>query len=78
MIHVSRIEMRMEEGYTKLEIYHLSHALGVRVHEMTLQLPKFEMYEEGSQIRRSAKSVSTNIVEGFALRKYKNEYIHYL
>ena len=45
---------------------------------MTLQLPKFEMYEEGSQIRRSSKSVSSNIVEGFALRKYKNEFLHYL
>lgn len=68
----------MDVGYKKLDIYNLSHELGVAVHEMTLKLPKFEMYEEGSQIRRSAKSISTNIVEGFALRKYKNEYLHYL
>ena len=68
----------MEEGYKKLEIYNLAHTLGVAIHEMTMNLPKFETYEEGSQFRRSAKSVSTNIVEGFALRKYKNEYIHYL
>lgn len=68
----------MNGGYKKLEIYNLAHSLGVAVHEMTLKLPKIETYEEGSQIRRSAKSVSTNIVEGFALRKYKNEYLHYL
>lgn len=68
----------MDEGYKKLDIYNLAHELGIVVHTMTLQLPKFEMYEEGSQIRRSAKSISTNIVEGFALRKYKNEFIHYL
>jgi four helix bundle protein len=37
-----------------------------------------EIFEEGSQIRRSSKSVSSNIVEGYALRKYKAEYIHYL
>ena len=68
----------MEEGYKKLVIYNLAHTLGVAIHETTMNLPKFETYEEGSQIRRSAKSVSTNIVEGFALRKYMNEYIHYL
>lgn len=68
----------MDGGYHNLEIYNLAHSLGVAIHEMTLKLPKFETYEEASQIRRSAKSVSTNIVEGFALRKYKNEYIHFL
>lgn len=68
----------MNGGYHELEIYNLSHALAVKIHEMSLNLPKFEMFEEASQIRRSSKSVSTNIVEGFALRKYKNEFLHYL
>ena len=68
----------MEQGYKKLEIYKLAHSLAVKVHQMTLSLPAFERYEEGSQIRRSAKSVSANIVEGYALRKYKNEFIHFL
>lgn len=68
----------MEAGYHKLEIYKLAHDLAVRVHKMTLDLPKFELYEVASQVRRSSKSVSANIVEGFALRKYKNEYLHYL
>jgi len=49
------------------------------VHRMTLQnLPKFEMYEEGSQIRRSAKSVAANIVEGYGWRRYKQEFIRFL
>jgi four helix bundle protein len=52
--------------------------LGLRVHALTLKLPKFEMYEEGSQTRRSSKSVSSQIVEGHALRRYKSEYLHYL
>jgi four helix bundle protein len=67
-----------DEGYKKLEIYKKSHELAVKVHAMTLTLPKFEMYEEGSQIRRSSKSVSSNIVEGYSLRKYKNEFLLYL
>ena len=66
------------QGYKKLKVYGLSHDLAVRVHKMTVKLPKFEIMEEGSQIRRSSKSVSSNIVEGYALRRYKQEYIHYL
>lgn len=68
----------MESGYRKLEIYKLAHELAIRIHKMTLSLPKIELYEEGSQIRRSSKRVSASIVEGYALRKYKNEYLHYL
>ena len=68
----------MEQGYKKLEIYKLSHSLGVTVHKMSLSLPQFERYEEGSQIRRSSKSISSNTVEGYALRRYKNEFVHYL
>lgn len=68
----------MEKGRKKLEIYQMAHQLAVKVHEMSLTLPSFERFEEGSQIKRSAKSISSNIVEGFALRKYKNEFIHYL
>src|ERR1035437_8794236 len=41
-------------------------------------LPKYELYETGSQIRRSSKSVKSNIVEGYGRRIYKHEYIHFL
>lgn len=68
----------MDKGHKKLQIYQEAHRLAVKVHSMTLALPSFERYEEGSQIRRSSKSTSANIVEGFALRKYKNEFLHYL
>ncbi len=65
-------------GYRDLEIYKLAHELGVEIHKMSLGLPKFEMYEEGSQIRRAAKSVASNIVEGFGRRKYKADYSKFL
>jgi four helix bundle protein len=68
----------LEVGYKKLKIYTLAHELALQVHKMSLTLPRFEMYEEGSQIRRSSKSVSSNIVEGYSLRRYKAEYIRYL
>ncbi|HEY3391897.1 MAG TPA: four helix bundle protein, partial [Lacipirellulaceae bacterium] len=64
--------------HKQLEVYRSAHLLGLQVHAMTLKLPKFELYEEGSQSRRSSKSVSSQIVEGHALRQYKPEYLHYL
>lgn len=46
---------------------------------MTLKsLPKFELYEEASQIRRSVKSIRSNIVEGYGRRRYKLEFIRFL
>lgn len=70
--------MNVDFGYRKLDVYKLAHELSIQVHAMSLTLPKFEIFEEESQIRRSSKSISSNIVEGYALRKYKNEYLHYL
>jgi len=51
-------------SYKNLEIGKLADELIVEIHEMTLnKLPKFEMFEEGSQIRRSMKSVRSAIVK---------------
>jgi four helix bundle protein len=36
------------------------------------------MYEEGSQIRRSVKSIRSNIVEGYGRRRYKQDFIRFL
>src|SRR5215831_2829141 len=66
-------------SYRDLEIWRRARQVAVAVHRMTLQeLPKFEMYEEASQIRRSAKSISANIVEGYGRRRYKQEFIRFL
>ena len=66
-------------GYKKLRIWQDARDLTIAIHSMTLRdLPKFEMYEEGSQIRRSMKSVRSNIVEGFGRRRHKAEYIRFL
>jgi len=66
-------------SYRDLEIWKLARQIATAVHRMTLQnLPKFEMYEEASQIRRSAKSVSANIVEAYGRRRYKQEFIRFL
>ena len=66
-------------NYRDLEIWKLSRGLTADVHKMTLQnLPKFEMFEEGAQIRRSMKSIKSNIVEGYGRRRYKQDFIRFL
>lgn len=66
-------------SYKKLEIWQQSRELIMDIHKMTLtKLPKFEMYEVGSQIRRSSKSIKSNIVEGYGRRYYKNEFIRFI
>lgn len=66
------------ESYRELEIYHQSKKIAIEIHALTLTLPKFELYEECSQIRRSSKAVTTGIVEGFARRRYKADYVKHL
>ena len=66
------------KSYRDLEIYKTSKQLAIRIHKMSLELPKFEMFEEGSQIRRSSKAVTTSIVEGYGRRRYKADFIRYL
>src|SRR5258706_5220619 len=66
-------------SYKNLEIWKLADELVVEIHEMTLiRLPKFEMFETGSQIRRSIKSVKATIVEGYGRKRYKAEFIKFL
>ena len=66
-------------SYKNLEIWRLAKMLVIDIHKMTLcELPQFEMYEVGAQIRRSVKSIKSNIVEGYGRRKYHQEYIRYL
>ncbi len=65
-------------SYKNLEIWQLAKEIVIEIHKMSLELPKFEMYEEGSQIRRSSKSVKSNLVEGYGRRNYKNEYIRFI
>ena len=66
-------------SYKNLEVWQLVRELVIDIHKMTLtKLPKFEMFEEGGQIRRSVKSVKSTIVEGYGRRRYKHEFIRFL
>ena len=66
-------------SYKNLEIWQEARELVVLIHRTTLErLARFEMYEEGSQVRRLVKSIKSNIVEGYGRRRYKWDYVRFL
>ncbi len=66
------------KSYRDLEIYQIDYKLAAKVHKMSLTLPKYELYEQGSQVRRSSKSVKDTIVEGYGRKRYKDDFIRFL
>lgn len=57
-----------------LEVYKKLFKLALEVHKVTMDFPKFELYELGSQIRRSSNSAPANLAEGFS-NKHTNIYL---
>lgn len=66
------------KSYKDLEVYQLAYEYAIEVHQMTMKLPKYELYEQGSQVRRSSKIIKDNIAEGYGRRCYRDEFIRYL
>jgi four helix bundle protein len=52
--------------------------LAVKIHRFTLKLTKYEQYEEGAQLRKSSKGITSCIVEGYGRRKYEADFIRFL
>ena len=59
-----------------LQIYQLAYKLMIEIHKVTLTFPKIEQYGGiADQLRRSSKSITANIVEGFGKQRfYKDEF----
>ena len=68
----------MAKTYKDLDVYNISFDLFIRTHRFTFRLPKHETYELGSQLRRSADSINSNIVEGYGRKRYKKDFVKFL
>ena len=62
--------MRVED----LEVYQKLFRLALEVHKLTMTFPKFELFELGSQLRRSSNSAPANLAEGFS-NKHTNIFL---
>jgi len=61
-----------------LDVYKLSVESSMEIFELTKLYPKEEIYSLTDQIRRSSRSVSGQISEGWRRRKYKAAFINKL
>ena len=66
------------QSFYDLDVYKRSYRLALELHRLSFTLPKHEQYELGSQIRRSAVSISLNIAEGYGRKKSQAEFKHFL
>ena len=58
-----------------LEVYRLAFDTAMEIFQITKMFPKEEKYSLTDQIRRSSRSVCTNIAEAWRKRKYKAMFI---
>jgi four helix bundle protein len=62
-------------GYRDLKIYQLAYKLAMEIFNESKPFPKEERYSLTDQIRRSSRSVATNIAEGYRKRRYPNMFV---
>ena len=61
--------------FRELIVYQKAFSLLMEIFELTKSFPKEELYSLTSQIRRSSRSVCSNIGEGYKKRNYPNHFI---
>ncbi|MBM4422515.1 MAG: four helix bundle protein [Chloroflexi bacterium] len=62
------------KDHRDLRVYQLAFESAVRVYETTKSFPPEERYSLTDQIRRSSRSVCTNIAEAWRKRRYPNHF----
>ena len=60
------------QSYKDLKVHQLSFTLAMEVFWLSRKFPKEELYALTDQVRRSSRSITANIVEGWAKRHYEN------
>jgi four helix bundle protein len=64
--------------YRDLEVFQEAYAAAVDISKLTKSFPSFEQFELARQLRRAARSIPANIVEGWAKRQSVPEFKRYL
>ena len=68
----------MIRDHWELDVYKLSVEASMEIFEITKKFPREEMYSLTDQIRRSSRSVSGQIAEGWRRRKYEAAFVNKL
>ncbi len=63
------------QGHRDLKVYRLAYKLAMEIFEASKAFPSEEKYSLTDQIRRSSRSVTANIAEGFRKRQYPKMFV---
>jgi len=66
--------MEKIKNHRELRVYQKAFEMAMKIFEITKRFPKEEMYSLTDQIRRSSRSVCSNISEAFRRRKYPKSF----
>jgi len=64
--------------FRDLEVYQIAFSMAMRIYEITKNFPAEEKYSLVDQIRRSSRSVCSNLAEGWRKRKYRAVFVNKL
>lgn len=62
--------MEIIKSHRELNVYKLAFSSSMKIFSLSKSFPKEEIYSLTDQIRRSSRSVCSNIAEAFRRRKY--------
>ena len=63
-------------GFRDLNVYQLAFRLAMAIYEDTKKFPVEERYSLTDQVRRSSRSVTGNIAEGYRKKRYPKMFIN--
>lgn len=66
--------MELIKNHRELKVYQKAFELAMEIFKLTKEFPKEEIYSLTDQIRRSSRSVRSNIAEAFRRRKYPKSF----
>ena len=61
--------------YKELKVYIKAFEMAMEIYHLSLKFPSDEKFGLTSQIRRSSRSVCSNIAEGYRKRRYRAHFI---
>ena len=65
----------MLRGHRDLKVYQLAYKLAMEIFRESKKFTREETYSLTDQVRRSSRSVATNIGEAFRKRRYPNMFV---
>jgi len=65
----------MNGSFKELKVYQMAYELAMEIFQISKNFPKEELYSLTDQIRRSSRSVCSNIAEAYRKRIYPKHFV---